>query len=443
MTIQTILLITVGGSPEPILTAIKELEPNRVVFICSDDTEDSKGSKDQIIGQDKPCIIRKGDEVEKRDNIPTQLQMGDRFNPDRDLVLLSNPDDLSESYRAIAAKIREIQQELPNSEILADYTCGTKTMSAALAMVGLDYRLSLYVTTSIRRNLVRVESGEITEKTIASPILVERTIEQFLPLFLQQYNYPAAIAELKNSLKMELPSPLKRRIRTLYECCMGFDAWDRFDHVQAWKFLSVHMKYPSIQPLVLFLKRVMGSREGIAHAANDDFQAPEKINGHGYEIVEDLLLNAQRRASLERYDDAVARLYRALELLEQVRLWQGYQIKTGDLDLEKIPESLHEKYSVMRSPVSQAIQIGLTKSYELLGELSDPLGEIYLQQKSKILDSLKLRNYSILAHGLQPVSQDEYDQFARIVIPFIEDGIIASIPKSKSQPIQFPTALNI
>jgi hypothetical protein len=35
------------------------------------------------------------------------------------------------------------------------------------------------------------------------------------------------------------------------------------------------------------------------------------MSGHGYEIVEDLLLNAERRAMQDRYDDAVGRLYRA------------------------------------------------------------------------------------------------------------------------------------
>jgi hypothetical protein len=51
------------------------------------------------------------------------------------------------------------------------------------------------------------------------------------------------------------------------------------------------------------------------------------MSGHGYEIVEDLLLNAERRAMQDRYDDAVGRLYRALELLVQIRLLQTYDIK--------------------------------------------------------------------------------------------------------------------
>jgi len=40
---QKILLITVGGSHQPIITSIQELKPDRVVFICSDDSNGSKG----------------------------------------------------------------------------------------------------------------------------------------------------------------------------------------------------------------------------------------------------------------------------------------------------------------------------------------------------------------------------------------------------------------
>ena len=41
-----ILLITVGGSHQPIVTAIRDLQPDRVIFLCSDG---AKGSKSQVM----------------------------------------------------------------------------------------------------------------------------------------------------------------------------------------------------------------------------------------------------------------------------------------------------------------------------------------------------------------------------------------------------------
>jgi hypothetical protein len=81
-----ILLITVGGSHQPIVTAISSLNPDRVIFLCSDGP---KGSKSQVIGEGKPCEVRRGTEViDKLPNIPTQVGLGDRFQQDRDLVLI-------------------------------------------------------------------------------------------------------------------------------------------------------------------------------------------------------------------------------------------------------------------------------------------------------------------------------------------------------------------
>ncbi|NHC34315.1 TIGR02710 family CRISPR-associated CARF protein [Scytonema millei] len=429
-----ILLVTVGGSPQPILTAIEALQPDRVIFICSDG---SKGSKTQIIGNGTPCEIRRGEEVKKLPNIPTYLGLSN-FHPDTDLILIQ-PDDLSECYRQISSTIRTLQQDFPNYQILVDYTGGTKTMSAALAMAGIDYDLNLHITTSTtRENLFRVERGETTERASTIAISVERKIEQFLPLLLQQYNYAGAIAELKNILQLELPNETKQRIRILRDCCAGFDAWDRFAHVDAWDLLQSYMKKPEIQPSALFLKRVMHSRAAI----DEKFKAPDGIKGHGYEVVQDLLLNAERRATQERYDDAVGRLYRAIELLAQIRLWQAYKVKTGDVDLQNLPESLHA--DLLLNCDRGKIQLALTQSYLLLSKLPDePLGKAYQEQAAKIQDVLQIRNYSILAHGFQPITKTDYQKFSGVVVSFIQNSIAMLVPeKQQFQPVQFLQNLN-
>lgn len=89
--------------------------------------------------------MRKGTEIiEALPNIPTQLGLGDRFNPEQDLVLIQEPDNLSESYNKINQKIREVKQANPSAEIVADYMGGTKTMSVALATAALDAEIALF-----------------------------------------------------------------------------------------------------------------------------------------------------------------------------------------------------------------------------------------------------------------------------------------------------------
>lgn len=432
-----ILLVTVGGSPQPILTAIETLQPERTIFFCSDGP---KGSKNMVIGEGTPCKIRQKDQiVAEFPNIPTHLDLTN-FQPDTDLVLIQNPDDLSECYQLAINAIATIRQS-PNSQIVADYTGGTKTMSIALAMAIVDSQGNLYVTTNTNReNLIRVERGEATERVRTVAIAVERKIGQSLPLLLGQYNYTGAITELKSLLQLELPSESRQRVRKIKDCCTGFDAWDRFNHQEALQLLQPYMNLPKIQPLGMFLKRIIVSRAAI----DEQFSTDITIKCHGYEIVEDLLLNADRRAAQERYDDAVGRLYRALELLAQIRL-STYNLKTGDIDIQQLPESLQAKYAdpVLRSKDSK-IQLALNKSYGLLSELpNEPLSPIYQQQANQIQNALQIRNYSLFAHGFKPIMKADYQAFSTVVVNFIKSSIAALIPpKSKFPSTQFPQDLH-
>jgi CRISPR-associated protein (TIGR02710 family) len=431
----TLLLITVGGSPAPILTAIQSLRPDRTIFICSDGP---RGSVSQIIGEGTPCEVRRGAEViDRQPNIPTQLGFGERFNPETDLVRLDNPDDLAECYQRIATKIKAIQQENPGSDLYADYTGGTKTMSLALGMAALDYGVALYLTTNTtRENLIRVERGQFTERATTTLLTVERILNQDLPRLLQDFNYSGAIATLQALLQSrELPADQKHSIRERRDICAGFEAWDRFDHLEAWDLLS--MRLDRKHPHALGLKRVLHSRQAI----DAGFQAPAAIPGHGYELVEDLLLNAQRRAHQQRYDDAVGRLYRALELLAQIRLKQAYGLDTGDLDLAILPEALRDTYEPERNPRTGKVQIGLLKSYLLLSELpDDPLGQHFHPQMNRLQDALQTRNYSLLAHGFTPITTNIYQASGGVMQTFVESALEVLIPRKKRQPLpQFPT----
>jgi hypothetical protein len=143
-----VLLVTVGGSHQPIVTSIASQNPDRVVFICSVGVN---GSEVQVVGAGKPCEVRKGaDVVEQLPNIPTQVGLGDRFDPSRDLVRLTNLDDLSDCYGRIREALRSLRLELPDAVITADYTGGTKTMSAALVMAAVDLEVPLMLTTAKR-----------------------------------------------------------------------------------------------------------------------------------------------------------------------------------------------------------------------------------------------------------------------------------------------------
>jgi CRISPR-associated protein (TIGR02710 family) len=437
-----ILLITVGGSHQPVVTSVQSLKPDRTIFICS---SGNRGSITQVTGEGKPCEVRRGSEVlEKLPNIPTQLNLGDKFNPETDVIAVDNPDDVSKVYLKISDCIHSLKQTDPTVNLLADYTGGTKSMSVALALAALDEDCELHLTTASRTDLIRVTRGETVRRAATSDLTVRRLLTQEIPTLLAQYNYPAAIAELETCFR-DLPLGNPQPVEDYLRLCKGLNHWDCFDHEEAWYDLEPFMGQAPLRPLLMYLKRVMASRQAIAPAMNTEFTAPDRIPGHGYELVEDLLFNAERRAALDRYDDAVGRLYRALELLAQSHWWLKYGIKTGDVDLEKLPENLRDQVQDQKGRNGK-IQLALRNSYELLKQLpDDPLGQIYEPAADRLFDQLQVRNYSILAHGLRPVTAADYeDRFQAVIIPFIEAGLKAVIgDHSRLESVQFPPQITL
>ena len=197
------------------------------------------------------------------------------------------------------------------------------------------------------------------------------------------------------------------------------------------------MQMSRIQVHGLALKRVLSSRATI----EPGFEPAETIPGHGYELVEDLLLNAQRRAYQKRYDDAVGRLYRALELLAQIRLKQEYAVDTGDIDPMKLPEELRDRYAAERNPRNGKIQLALWKSYTLLSELPDEaLGQHFAAEQKHLLSALEVRNHSLFAHGFKPINALDYQNSGSVIQSFIAIALEQLIPPKQRNPLpQFPT----
>jgi CRISPR-associated protein (TIGR02710 family) len=137
----------------------------------------------------------------------------------------------------------------------------------------------------------------------------------------------------------------------------------------------------------------------------------EKTGGSGYEVIEDLLLNAERRGTQRRYDDAVGRIYRATELFAQIFLFQNYSIVTGNVDLDRIPPEVADMLMLKsKGSAKKSIKLGLVDSYRLLAELDDThqIGRLYKEQEKRLWSALEIRNSSILAHGVRPVHSAQY-----------------------------------
>jgi len=410
-----VLALTVGGSCTPIVRAIQDYAPDHVCFFA---TSGPHGSLPTITGPGDPC----GDKRRlKCPECGAAVPLGDPEGPNIvrqagledgqfEIVTLQEPDALDDCYAMMRQTLNRLSGEYPGAQLIADYTGGTKTMSAALTLAAVQAGWHLSLVRGQRTDLIQVADGtEIAGLVNAWDVRAQQQMQEAERLF-NDYAYASA-NEVLSGLQRSYPlsSALQHTSREWIAYCRGFDAWDRFDHARAAHILAT---VPGEGIDWRFLKALTGGTRGT-----------------GYERVLDLLLNADRRAARGRYDDAAARLYRALELLAQTRLRQREPpLDSSDLDLDALPEDIRPRHQRMREIADMQgaepkVRLGLMEDYLLLQALDDPLGQAFSASKGALLDAIGKRNNSILAHGLIPMTQSDYEAMGLVINGLLQEGM--------------------
>ncbi|MDR7420418.1 MAG: TIGR02710 family CRISPR-associated CARF protein [Armatimonadota bacterium] len=328
---STLLICTVGGSPEPIVAALKHWRPVRVRFVHTPQT--------------------KGDVEEKI--IPEARGEGLDLDAGRyDLFELPDGQDLA----SCLDRLRQLTPEVTNwlgrgdqFQVVVDYTGGTKCMSAAIALQARRWPcLFSYVGGSERTKdgVGVVVSG--TEKVLyqANPwdALGYQAVEDFIVLF-DQRAFVAAANVAAGAKTRVSRADRKREFAVLEQLAKAFDAWDRFDHKASKTCLGDVAKSAND------LRAVLGSAKG-----QRVLEAVEWSRSHLEELcraappsrhhVLDLLANAKRRKDEGRVEDAVARLYRAIEAVAQVALKERHGMEsTEEIPLDRVPETLRHEWA--------------------------------------------------------------------------------------------------
>lgn len=394
------LICTVGGSYVPIVKSIQTVRPDRVAFICSRDEAGVKGSYPQVDGEGSVC--GKPGEPPSLPNIPSQAGLPDGSWQ----TVLVSVDNLSDCYTTCLSVIRESQGSDADARITADYTGGSKTMSIGLALAALDSEgVDLKLVIGTRDDLAKVRRDESSHLTRASVhAIVEERVRASVSAMLERFDYSAA-AGLLTSYLADVPS--ESPMHQWLNFCKAFDAWDRFDHSGAYSLLR---GFPGCERFLRFLGRVNSALSAVGDdgAPLPVWKAP---NGTGFLLAGDILAAAGRKAARCMYDDAVARHYRAVELIAQAYLWKQYEIDTGCCPPERIPEA-HRGICGCAGDGGPA-QLGLINSWRLAAALDSQLGKMFSGWEGRLLHALERRNYGIMAHGTTPVSCSDYEEDAR------------------------------
>ncbi len=339
------------------------------------------------------------------------------------IVDVKDKDDINQVFESCCHAIEHlIDLGFESQNILLDFTTGTKVMSAALVLAGCRYGCGeLIYISGKRENGVGVVITGTESRKVAAPYAWLLTNEiEYSYHAIRSLHFEEAIRRLEHVDEKILRNEDRRFRNALLHIARAYKAWDDFDHTDFQREYGAIDTMPSrAEEFELSKNNRKLVQEHIINAISNKKFTPE--------LIADVVNNAVRRRLDGRFDDAVARLYRATEMLAQYRLQTQFDIDTSDVSLEKIGrEDLHTTLSHYRDPTTGKIKIGLHMSYSLLETLGDPLGKEFRtsnETMKTLKNMLARRNKSITAHGLKNMSRETFEELYHSLLPLLKNHI--------------------
>lgn len=417
-----LLIATVGGAPEPLVASIRKWDPKKILFVPS------SGTADQINGI-LDLLARQGDE------------------PGAGLfetLLVSDHQDFSGCVREMRDGLEErVTQWRARGDgygCVADFTGGTKCMSAALALVARPWPAVQfsYVGGALRDKggAGVVVAGEEHVVSGANPwdMLGYQVVEEAVAAFDRRaYDWGAERlrSALSNIAAGTGTESRKSELNALAKFMQGYDQWDQSAYKLAFDtFGKCAQRLNDLAAVVAGTSQDWFGQH--IDQARNRLEELKRGSGHPTRaLLEDLIVNAARRREEGRHVDAVARLYRATEAAAQLRLWEEFKIDTGKVPMEDVPESLQDRLEARGE--DGTVKLALQDAYKLLLHKQDPLGECFVDLGWDGCKSpLSERNESIAGHGFKPVSSGVSEDLWKGAL------LLADISEEDVDVLQFP-----
>jgi CRISPR-associated protein (TIGR02710 family) len=378
--LRHVLIVTVGQTAEPIELSITHHAPDGVIFLASQTSH----------------IVA--------------ARLIDSFQGDfwHHTLLLNDPENLQESYRQASAALKlALAQDA--QVISADITGGTKPMVAGvvLALSGRGVTLS-YIGGTDRDAFGRVKSGHEAMRVLEDPTIRFHLREwEALTQAWNAQRFTEALAAVERITARPLSRSETHFFGHLRGVIVALDAWDSFQHRQALTLLAEHLEAAL---MVAELWR-HGSKVRVLSGLQTQKSWLEELVTAGmtpnHRLLADLLANAERRAATGRFDDAVARLYRAIELLVEADLFSRHGINLKDPSTHSALSAALQKRAKeglgLKETLSLAFDIDL-----FFGKQGTLAQRVFGDYPTTLRPLLASRHESILAHGLRPVEQETY-----------------------------------
>ncbi|MBA7610623.1 hypothetical protein ES703_17835 [subsurface metagenome] len=386
---ETVLIASVGTTPDPIVKAIVEAknEGPLTVFL--------------VYGRAFP-----GQEPDPFSVAQIVSQKASELGIKVRVFELDDPEDLDDSFQ-LFHKVMAEALNLGASRILVDFTGGTKVMGASMVHVALSQPWA----TDIVFEYVggpRDEYGRVKEMEVqrAPQTAVQELASKVLECIRQE--------EYTRALYFSESLPEKGKTGFLKRATLALWHWDNFHYEEAWpllngcapqaKVLIDNGEYSSLADTVIRLDRAAG-RIKLAlvalrqlSAGQDLSLTQEAVEGHLY-MLGDVIQNTRRRVRSSP-TDSVLRSYRSVEVATQIGLIR-LSVNPWRPDWSKLPQDKLSSYLKTLRAQSLPKNLSLWNGFALLELLTSPFES---EIKEDLEDVMSLRNLSYLEHGYSRVS---------------------------------------
>jgi len=398
-------LVSVGGAPAPILFTLRQHRPAHVWYFCSAATATQPGS--QTIAE----------------VIQAQLD----WHPVPRFIEVQRFEELGPCYHELRRKIPELLDEarVSRTDVLVDYTGGTKTMTAALVLAATELfdRFS-YVGGEQREKGglgVTVEGKErVFYQSNPWNELAVREVERACDL------WAGALFDTAAQVLRAAAARVTRRHRfeAVAEVAEAMAARYRLDFREATRLLGRKLQ----EGLALLFDGQ--DDHGLAAFARGALQSCSACaQGVASPVfLREVLDNALRTAAQGRFEDAAARLYRGMEM--QGQLWL-HEATNGVFvngrcrreNIEKIPAGL-TTLDFCRPDGTGEVRLSVEQLFRALHRLGDAraakvVADIEREPKSRWRQATEKRNTSILAHGVNSIGEEGFEAMKQTAADFL------------------------
>lgn len=371
---------------------------SKVLFVLSDEINIPINTAKELLSKrvyedniDFLVIVAFKDILDKVEDLKTYYKQTYATDINSSVLILKDLNNLDYVFERFKYKLNEY----PDSEIIINYTYGSSKLTAIAVIVARLYGLKI-------QNKLEIDD---TTKISKFDIVEEKTNGSTMYIIKKLFNsYHFLIAKELLEEKYADFGLIKQMFSEIIDLYLK---WDSFEYIDK-EYDELINFFTTLDTL----PKNVEALEILSDKDNDLFNS--------YRIA-DLINNSKRRIEEKKYDDAIIRLYRTLELIAEVQLAEKHGIQKNDIHINELKELDIERKAIQTlidrlDYKYPKYNLSLTSAFFLLQKLYDDVGKHYYYNKDSYQQLFQKRNISILVHGSYTYDVEEVSRMYDLVV---------------------------